>query len=202
MKYKLLTLAFLFLPIYTISSAQTTSQISTSTMENSSTESAVSNTTNMQEAKEVRIISSIEQIDQNEIKMADAILNKTTNSDVKEFANKMKSNHQENLKNAQDLAKSLNLTMTTSPKAVILEKKGEENLKALESKQGKELDIAFVNTMVKGHTDVLAMLDKHLKNLSSDANADFVNFMKDTKKMVSDHLDEAKDLQTKLQNTQ
>lgn len=202
MKYKLLTLAFLFLPIYTISSAQTTSQISTSTMENSSTESAVSNTTNMQEAKEVRIISSIEQIDQNEIKMADAILNKTTNSDVKEFANKMKSNHQENLKNAQDLAKSLNLTMTTSPKAVILEKKGEENLKALESKQGKELDIAFVDTMVRGHTDVLAMLDKHLKNLSSDANADFVNFMKDTKKMVSDHLDDAKDLQTKLQNTQ
>jgi putative membrane protein len=191
-----------FLSFFSVLSFANTdsSQDNTSNQQNINSNSSDSKNSTENNGKEAHILGVIEQIDNNEINAANAAINKTSNSDVKDFAKEMQSDHQKNLADAQDLSKKLNLNLTTSPKAEGLQKKGAAELKNLESKQGSEFDKAYVEAMVKGHTEALNLVNEIISKASnSNFNSDFVGFIKDTQKTISHHLDDAKNLQTKLQ---
>lgn len=193
-RHLLIITASTFLSLSSIVSlAQTTADQNTTTTTQSTTATNTQDT-----SKETNILAVIEQIDKNEINAANVALSKTTNDDVKDFADDMKSDHQKNLEDAHDLIKKLNLSFTTSEMATSLAKKGETGLKGLESMQGSQFDKAYIDAMVKGHTEALNFINMTISK-TANADSDFVDFLKDTQKTVSHHLDEAKEVQAKLQ---
>ncbi len=218
MKYASLC-AFLVLSGFAIaSSAQTADQSASSTTPNSSvdsssmtanptdTSSTVSNTlTNSSTATQTspvdqqkvnRVLQTLIAVDNNEINAANEAQKRSSNSDVKDFAQTMVTDHTKNMQDAQALAQQLNVTLSSTEKMEKLKDMGKQELHKLQSVPAAQFDMVYINAMVEGHQKVLNMIDEKL--LPNAKNQDVINFLKTTRDTVSHHLDMAKDVQTKL----
>lgn len=128
-------------------------------------------------------------VNEHEIAAADQALAKNVTGKVRAYAEMMKTDHSRNLADTTGLGGAA----STAPAVTGLRSKGENELRMLGAKSGKDYEQAYVEAMVKGHTEVLALIDGTLLPATTDANVR--QHLTTTRTTVQRHLDEAKKLQ-------
>lgn len=127
-------------------------------------------------------------INQHEIDAARQAKAKKVSAPVLAYAAKMEKEHGENLAKTKTLGTLSNDAQVQAQKA-----EGKKHLADLEKKSGKDYEAAYVDAMVKGHSDVLAKIDGTLLPMATSAAVK--KHLTETRGHVAMHLDEAKALQ-------
>lgn len=121
---------------------------------------------------------------------------KSDTKDVKEFAQRMITDHSGVNKSATDLVQKLHVTPESSPTSQSLQKGGDDNLAALKKLSGHALDKAYIDHEVAYHEAVLQALDKTL--IPSAQNAELKALLVKVRPAFVAHLDHAKRLQQEM----
>ncbi len=121
---------------------------------------------------------------------------KSDSSQVKEFAQRMITDHTGVLKSAVDLVTKLKVTPQSNPTSESLTKGGEENVAALKKLSGAAFDKAYIDHEVAYHEAVLSAVDKTL--IPNAQNAELKALLVKVRPAFVAHLDHAKNLQATL----
>ncbi|KQY49355.1 DUF4142 domain-containing protein [Lysobacter sp. Root494] len=131
-------------------------------------------------------------VNEHEIAAADQALGKNVTGAVRDFAQMMKTDHSKNLADTTKLGGAA----STSPGVKALKDKGDADLRMLDAQTGKAYEKAYIDAMVKGHTDALAMIDNTLLPAATDTN--IRQHFTTTRAAVARHLEKAKEIQGTL----
>lgn len=123
-------------------------------------------------------------------------LSKSHSKDVKEFAQRMVTDHSGVNKSATELVTKLHVTPEPSATSESLQKGGDDNLAALKKLSGHAFDKAYVDHEVAYHEAVLNAVDKTL--IPSAQNAELKALLVKVRPAFVAHLDHAKHLQAEL----
>jgi putative membrane protein len=121
---------------------------------------------------------------------------KTSNAEVKSFAELMVTDHNAVNRAAVELVTKLRVTPEDNPTAQSLKTGGEDNLAALKALGGATLDKAYVDHEVVYHQQVIEALDKIL--IPGAANEELKGLLVKVRPAFVAHLEHAKALQTAL----
>jgi putative membrane protein len=121
---------------------------------------------------------------------------KSGSKDVREFAQRMITDHSGVNKAATELVQKLHVSPESSPTSQSLQKGGDDNLAALKKLSGHPFDKAYVDHEVAYHEAVLQALDKTL--IPNAQNADLKALLVKTRPAFVAHLEHAKMLQQEL----
>ncbi|HEX8450704.1 MAG TPA: DUF4142 domain-containing protein [Longimicrobium sp.] len=121
---------------------------------------------------------------------------KSTSAPVKEFAQRMITDHSGVNKAASDLVGKLGVTPESNPTSQGLRDGGTKNLGELRGKSGAEFDRAYVDHEVAYHQAVLDAIDQTL--IPNAQNAELKALLQQTRPAVAAHLEHAKQLQSSL----
>src|SRR5215475_2229110 len=121
---------------------------------------------------------------------------KAQSPEVKEFAQRMITDHGGVNKSATELVQKLHVTPEPSAISASLKQGGDENLAKLKTLSGTAFDKAYIDHEVAYHEAVLGALDKTL--IQSAQNAELKALLVKVRPAFVAHLDMAKDLQAKL----
>ncbi|HKD52667.1 MAG TPA: DUF4142 domain-containing protein [Steroidobacteraceae bacterium] len=116
--------------------------------------------------------------------------------EVKEFAERMITDHGGVNKAATELVQKLNVTPEPSATSETLQKGGEENLANLKKLSGAAFDKAYIDHEIAYHQAVLDALDKTL--IPNAQNAELKALLVKTRPAFVAHLDHAKKVQADL----
>lgn len=139
----------------------------------------------------------LDETNKGEIELAKLAKSKSKNEEVKKFADHMIKEHTTNNKNSMQLAQKLAIKPESNEKSNEMKQEGEKKLTELKSLQGKEFDKAYMDSQVNMHSKVLSDLDNQL--LTSAKNPELKAMLEKTRTAVSQHLDQAKKIQSTLQ---
>jgi putative membrane protein len=145
------------------------------------------------DAQIASIVVAANQVDIDAGKLANA---KSTNADVKTFAQLMISDHTAVNKAATELVTKLKVTPEDNPTSKSLKSGGEENVAQLKSLNGAAFDKAYIDHEVTYHQQVIDALDKTL--IPGAKNAELKALLVKTRPTFVAHLEHAKQLQAKL----
>ncbi len=141
------------------------------------------------------IVQTANQIDINTAKLA---LKKSSNSQVKDFANQMISDHTALEKSVADLAKKLGVTPEPSATSKQLKQQATEENKKLRSLSGKAFDQEYASHEVAFHQTVI---DAATNTLIPDAkNAELKSAIQGAAPLLQGHLEHAKQLEQSLKS--
>lgn len=146
--------------------------------------------------KDGQIIKELAIINKNEVAAARLALRKTTDPNVKQFAQKMVQDHSANLREFFKLSLKTKIMPVNSDQATALEKEGKEEADNLKKLSGKDFDKAYAAAMVNGHQKVLDLLNSTA--IPGATNPDLATLLKATKSTVEQHLQMAKTLQSQV----
>jgi len=121
---------------------------------------------------------------------------KSTNAKVKEFANRMITDHGGVNKAATALVTKLGVTPEENPASRQQTESGAQVRQTLQGKSGAEFDRAYIANEVTYHENLLGAIDKVL--LPSVQNAELKGLLEQTRPAVAAHLKHAQELQTSL----
>jgi putative membrane protein len=113
-----------------------------------------------------------------EVDMAKLALKKSSNSDVKQFAQKMEQDHEQADDQLSSIAKSKGMTVPDK-----LDAKHEAMLKSLSAKSGKAFDRAYAEHMAKDHAKAVALF----QGAAQSSDADLAAFAKKTLPTLEEH---------------
>ncbi|MFC5578717.1 DUF4142 domain-containing protein [Lysobacter niabensis] len=131
-------------------------------------------------------------VNEHEIAAADQAQTKQVTGPVLAFAQMMKSDHEKNLADTTRLGGA----ESTAPAISALRSKGEADLKTLATQSGGAYERAYMDAMVRGHGEALALIDG---TLLPAATADNVRkHFTTTRAEVAHHLERAKEIQAGL----
>lgn len=140
------------------------------------------------------VVQAANEIDINQSKLA---LKKSTNPQVKEFANQMISDHTAVENSVNDLAKKLGVTPEESATSKELRQQADEETKKLNSLKGKAFDKEYVSHEVAYHQ---AVIDAATNTLIPNAqNAELKSALEGAAPLLQGHLQHAKELEQSLQ---
>jgi putative membrane protein len=122
--------------------------------------------------------------------------NKTSNPEVKAFAETMVRDHSAVNAKATALAKKLGVTPEDSDTSKSLKADGDKMLAKLKAMHGAEFDKAYIDNEVSYHELVIGALDKTL--LPNAKNADLKSLLETGRPIFVSHLEHAKQLQKSL----
>jgi putative membrane protein len=122
---------------------------------------------------------------------------RSSNKEVREFAQRMITDHAGVNKAASELVTKLKVKPEPSPTSQGLKATGDETLKRLKTLKGAEFDRAYVDNEVAYHQTVLDALDKTL--IPSAKNNELKALLVNVRPAFAAHLDHAKHLQSTLQ---
>lgn len=151
--------------------------------------------TSKQMSQDGQIIAFIEAIDEHEIAAAKLALDKNVDSNVKDYANLMITDHQANLDSTKSLSDSDHIPANDSKSVEKFKEEGEKHLTSLKSLDDGKFSKDYVKAMVKGHTSALKMIDNFLKEVKNPALKDH---LERTKAVVETHLEKAKALEASM----
>jgi putative membrane protein len=137
------------------------------------------------------IIAYMQAIDNHEINVSKVAKNKKVDADVMQFADMMITQHSDNLQQVTDISTKDNIAADETPAVKKFKENGDKGLATLSKLDDAKFQKAYINAMIKGHTDVNNMLMHFEKEVQ---NADLKQYLVDTKKAVEDHLAHAKKL--------
>lgn len=139
------------------------------------------------------IVQTANQIDINHAKLA---LKKTSNPQVKEFANQMISDHTSLQKSVNDLAKKLGVTPQDSPTSKQLKQQATDETKKLTSLRGDAFDKEYASHEVAYHQ---AVIDAAKTTLIPNAkNAELKSAVEGAAPLLQGHLEHAQQLEKSL----
>jgi putative membrane protein len=121
---------------------------------------------------------------------------RTHSKDVREFAERMITDHTGVNKSATELVQKLHVTPEPNPTSESLKKGGEENLAHLKGLSGSAFDKAYIDHEVAYHEAVIKALDETL--IPSAQNAELKALLVKVRPAFIAHLDHAKRLQAQL----
>lgn len=113
-----------------------------------------------------------------------------TNPDVKAFGQQMVDDHGKANEQLKSVAKKENLTLPTTMNA-----KQQATYDMLKSKTGAEFDKAYVNAMVKDHTEDVK---EFKKEADKGKDEQIKAFASETLPVIQGHLDKIKGIQSKM----
>jgi putative membrane protein len=143
----------------------------------------------------VGIVQTANRIDINQAKLA---LRKSTNAQVKEFANQMISDHTSLEKSVRDLAMKLGVKEETSGTAKQLKQQALEESKKLSGMKGKEFDREYAAHEIAYHQ---AVIDAATNTLIPNAkNAELKSALQGAAPLLQGHLQHAQQLQQSMQS--
>jgi len=117
-------------------------------------------------------------------------------AEVKEFAQRMVTDHTGVLKSAGDLVTKLKVTPEPNPTSQSLTKGGADNIAALTKLKGAEFDKAYIDHEVTYHEAVLNAVDKTL--IPNAQNAELKALLIKVRPAFVAHLEHAKKVQAEL----
>jgi len=139
------------------------------------------------------IVQTANQIDINQAKLA---LKRTSNAQVKEFAQQMISDHTSLEKSVNDLAKKLGVTPDDSPTSKQLKQQAADETKKLTSLHGDAFDKEYVSHEVAFHQ---AVIDAAKNTLIPNAkNAELKSAVEAAAPLLQGHLEHAQQLEKSL----
>lgn len=145
------------------------------------------------DAQIAAIVVTANQVDIDAGKLASS---KSRNKEVKEFAQRMITDHEGVNKAATELVTRLKVKPESNATSNSLKQGGDETLKRLKALKGTEFDRAYVSNEVTYHQTVLDALDKTL--IPSATNAELKALLVKVRPAFVAHLDHAKHLQSSL----
>ncbi|STX50672.1 Predicted outer membrane protein [Legionella busanensis] len=208
MKLKLATLSLLStftMPI--VFAAATTNSTDNATTQTTATQHNAGNVNqtntssnqqanNQQNQKDSQILGILVVLNQNEISAADLVTKKKdVNSSVKKYAKMLAKEHSKNLKETMKLSHSIGSPIHNDT-ANNLKQKGQDELNTLNPLTGAALDKAYIDAMVQDHQQAIQLFDNDL--LPSVSNKKLKNQLTETRKHLVKHLEEAQQIQKKL----
>jgi putative membrane protein len=143
-----------------------------------------------------QIVGILQAADQIDISHAKLALKKSSDPQVKEFANQMISDHTNLDKSVCDLAKKLGVSPAESETSRQLKQQAAEETKKLNSLKGKDFDREYASHEVAYHQ---AVLDAASKTLIPNAkNAELKSAIEGAAPLLQGHLQHAQQLQQSL----
>jgi putative membrane protein len=121
---------------------------------------------------------------------------KSASAEVKEFAQRMITDHTGVLKSAVDLVTKLKVTPETNAISQSLSKGGEDNIEALKKLKGSEFDKAYIAHEVSYHEAVLKAVDQTL--IPNAQNQELKALLVKVRPAFAAHLEHAKTVQAEL----
>ncbi|MFL6551650.1 MAG: DUF4142 domain-containing protein [Povalibacter sp.] len=121
---------------------------------------------------------------------------KASSASVKEFAQRMITDHTGVNKSATELVTRLHVTPESNATSESLKKGGDQNLAALKKLSGAEFDRAYVDHEVTYHQAVLDAVDQTL--IPSAKNAELKALLVKVRPAFVAHLEHAKQIQSSL----
>jgi putative membrane protein len=142
----------------------------------------------------VGIVQTANRIDINQARLA---LRKSTNPQVKEFANQMISDHTSLEKSVSDLASKLGVKEESSDTATQLKQQAADESKKLSGLKGKDFDREYASHEIAYHQ---AVIDAATNTLIPNAkNAELKSALQNAAPLLQGHLQHAQQLQQSLQ---
>ncbi|KEQ28128.1 DUF4142 domain-containing protein [Pedobacter antarcticus] len=124
-----------------------------------------------------------------EVELGKLALTKTSNAQLKEFANMMVNDHGKANAELMAVAKMKNITLPG-----MVDEEHQKKMNDLQQKSGADFDKAYTDAMVDGHKSTLDLMNKEAKD---GKDADLKSFAAKTAPVVQTHLD----MITKIQKT-
>jgi putative membrane protein len=121
---------------------------------------------------------------------------KATNPQVKEFAQRMITDHTGVNQQASQLVQRLGVTPEPNPTSQQLRQGGEQNRSHLQGLSGAEFDRAYIEHEVAYHQQVLDAIDNTL--IPNAQNAELRALLEQTRPAVEAHLQHARQIQSSL----
>jgi putative membrane protein len=147
------------------------------------------------DAQIAAIVVAANQVDIDAGKLA---VSKSANKEVKEFAQRMITDHTGVNKAATELVTKLKVKPEANATSESLKTSGDATLKRLKALKGAEFDKAYVDNEVSYHQSVLDAIDKTL--IPSSQNEELKALLVKVRPAFVAHLDHAKHLQAALAN--
>ncbi len=131
-------------------------------------------------------------VDQHEIAAAEQARSKQVGGAVLDYANMLHREHSNNLQAGQALRIGGG-PEANSPEVEAMKSKGRAEVATLDAKSGADYQKAYVDAMVKGHAEVVQLLDTKLIPAAKDEQVR--NFLTNTRDHVAMHLERGEALQ-------
>lgn len=144
---------------------------------------------------EGRVLGVLIVLNKNEIASGELAEKKSKNEEVKNFAGMMIKEHGENLKKTEALSHELKIKPIKDAAALKLQNQGKKEAMTLKKLKGTHFDKAYVNAMVKGHSDALILISGLSEHAS---NPEVKTQLEETRQHVADHLKSAEAIQKNL----
>ncbi len=144
------------------------------------------------EGTDAEVLAFINAVNVNEILAASEAQKKKVSQPVMEYAKMLHTEHGANMMMTSQLGQRINVTPSITKPVDALMKKGAGELATLIPMDGKDFETGYIDAMIKGHTEVLDMIDnKLMKTAKNDA---LKAHLTETRGHVAMHLDQAKKL--------
>jgi predicted outer membrane protein len=144
------------------------------------------------EGTDAEVLGFVFAVDINEILAAEQAETKKISQPVMDYARMLHIEHGANADKTLKLGKAINVTPSDTKAVDALNVKGAGELATLVPLDGKVFETAYLDAMIKGHTEVLAMIDNQL--LKTAKNDVLKQYLTETRQHVAMHLDKAKSL--------
>lgn len=145
------------------------------------------------------VLSLLQQVDQDEVRLAQMAQNKATSDKVKDYAKDMIADHQALDRKVSDFATQNKLTL--SPSAIPstqrtqLKTMVQDTERRLTTATGSQFDMAYMQAMSQAHASVLADLDAALPGLKANSqDSKAYDLIKTARDKVEDHKKHADDV--------
>jgi putative membrane protein len=145
---------------------------------------------------DAQIAKIVKTANQGEVDAAKYARSKTSNAEVKDFANTMINAHEQNDQDERALLKKIRLNPADSTASENLEASAKTDMANLKRMKGADFDHAYIDGQVTMHQTVLNSLDNTL--IPSAQNPDLKAMLQKTRGAVAEHLEHAKSLQENL----
>lgn len=143
---------------------------------------------------DAEVLATILAVDLNEVLAAAEAKKKKVSQPVMDYARMLHAAHGENMVKGMKVGQQISVRPVDTANVEKLKKKGAGELAALVSLDGTAFERAYIDMMVKGHTEVISMIAK----LSKEAQATGLKtHLTESRQHVAAHLEQAKALQIK-----
>lgn len=150
----------------------------------------------MQAQTDAKVLGAMIVLNQNEIASAQMAEKKSSNPAVVNYAKLMVNQHNNNLREMENMSRKLGVMPEQGNAAMDLQRKGKQEMTMLSKLNSGAFDKAYMAAMVKDHTAALALIDHRLTQQAY--NPQLRSALVATRGHVANHLAQAKMIQKEM----
>lgn len=132
------------------------------------------------------ILSMIKAVDLDQIQVAKSAEKKDISKKVIDYAKMMIIHHNSNIKKVEEIEKSMSINYQETSSITSLRQQNAAELAKINEINGKEFEKAYLDMIIKDHTNVLGIIDKQL--LTSVEHDKVRNHLVETRASIANHM--------------